>query len=152
MSICLDFFQAGTETTSNTLSFGLIYMIHNDRVRQKVHAELDSVIGRGQYPMMCDRSRLPYVEATLSEIIRFANVAPLAIAHRSLTNCQLQQYQIPKNTLLLVSLYSLNMDEEYWKDPHVFRPERFLNDNGEYMPHSEQFFPFGLGRFIQSLC
>lgn len=123
-----------------------MYMMHNERVRRKVHAELDRVIGAGQRPALSDRSRLPYVEATLSEIIRFANVAPLAIAHRSMANCQLQQYNIPKDTLVLVSLYSLNMDEEYWSDPHAFRPERFLDENGQYTAHAEQFFPFGLGK------
>lgn len=125
-----------------------MYMIHNESVRRKVHAELDSVLGAGQQPTVSDRSRLPYLEATLSEIIRFANVAPLAIAHRSLADCKLQQYNIPKDTLVLVSLYSLNMDEEYWKDPHVFRPERFLNENGQYVSHPEQFFPFGLGKWF----
>lgn len=125
-----------------------MYMIHNEHVRRKVHAELDRAIGAGQHPTLSDRTRLPYVEATLSEIIRFANVAPLAIAHRASADCQLQQYRIPKDTLVLVSLYSLNMDETYWTDPHIFRPERFIDENGQYKTHSEQFFPFGLGLSI----
>lgn len=145
LSICLDFFQAGTETTSNTLSFGLMYMIHNRRVCDNVQAELDAVIGRKRHPILQDRSHLPYVEAVLSEIMRISNVAPLGIAHRTIENTQFREYLIPKDTVMLVSLYSLNMDKGYWKDPENFRPERFINDNGEYIPHAEQFFPFGLG-------
>lgn len=145
LSICLDFFQAGTETTSNTLSFGLMYMIHNRRVCDKVQAELDAVIGKKRFPNLQDRTHLPYVKAVLSEIQRFSNVAPLGIAHRTTDNTMFREFFIPKDTVMLVSLYSLNMDKQYWTDPEVFRPERFLNANGEYIPHVEQFFPFGLG-------
>lgn len=146
LSICLDFFQAGTETTSNTLSFGLMYMIHNRRICDQVQAELDAVIGQKRFANLQDRNHLPYVEAVLSEILRFSNVAPLGIAHRTTENTRFKEHIIPKDTVILMSLYSLNMDKDYWHDPNVFRPERFLNENGEYIPHTEQFFPFGLGK------
>ncbi|XP_031618139.1 methyl farnesoate epoxidase-like [Contarinia nasturtii] len=146
LSICLDFFQAGTETTSNTLSFGLMYMIHNRDVCDKVHAELDAVIGKKRFPILQDRNHLPYVEAVLSEILRFSNVAPLGIAHRTTDDTTFREFIIPKDTVVLISLYSLNMDKDYWRDPNVFKPERFLNENGEYISHSEQFLPFGLGK------
>ncbi|XP_055315409.1 methyl farnesoate epoxidase-like [Sitodiplosis mosellana] len=146
LSICLDFFQAGTETTSNTLSFGLMYMVHNRRVCDQVQAELDAVIGQKRFPNLQDRNHLPYVEAVLSEIQRFSNVAPLGIAHRTTENTQFKEYVIPKDTVILMSLYSVNMDKDYWHDPDIFRPERFLNENGEYIPHTEQFLPFGLGK------
>lgn len=129
-----------------------MYMIHNQRICDRVQAELDDVIGGERLPNLKDRNRLPYVEAVLSEILRYSNVAPLGIAHRSIDNCQLQQYTIPTDTVILVSLYSLNMDKQYWKDPEIFRPERFINKNGQYLQHAEQFFPFGLGKlFFSSL-
>ena len=28
--------------------------------------------------------------------------------------------------------YTVHMDQDYWKDPSTFRPERFLSDNGQY--------------------
>lgn len=56
-------------------------------------------------------------------------------------------YVIPKGTLALVSLYSLHMDENYWKDPHVFRPERFLDEYGMFI-HHEHFMPFGSGNCV----
>lgn len=145
LATCLDLFQAGTETTSNTLSFGLIYMVHNGTIQAKVRYELDRVIGHDRLPTLNDRSDLPYVEATLCEIQRMANVAPLGIVHRSLETVKFGDYIIPKNAIMLVSLYSLNMDTEYWKDPMVFRPERFLDDEGKLIQHIDQFLPFGLG-------
>lgn len=121
-------------------------MTHHKEVCDKVQAELDAVIGRKRFPNAKDRNHLPYVEAVLSEILRFSNVAPLGIAHRATECSKINEYTIPEDTVVLVSLYSLNMDKDYWKDPGIFRPERFLNSNGEYIQHAEQFFPFGLGK------
>lgn len=117
-----------------------MYMIHNQSVCEKTQAELDAVIGRNRLPNLRDRNHLPYVEAVLSEIQRISNVAPLGIAHRTMKTSQFREYSIPKDTVVLVSLYSLNMDKDYWKDPNNFRPERFLNEQGEYISHADQFF------------
>lgn len=143
--MCLDLFQAGTETTSNTLSFGLIYMVHNIDVQTKARNELDRVIGHNRLPTLNDRPDLPYIEAVLCEVQRMANVAPLGIVHRATETVKFGDYIIPKNAIMLVSLYSLNMDKDYWKDPFHFRPERFLDDEGKLIQHTDQFLPFGLG-------
>lgn len=38
------------------------------------------------------------------------------------------------------------MDEDFWKDPYVFRPERFLDETGQLVV-PERFIPFGLGNY-----
>lgn len=122
----------------------MAYMLHNRHVQDKVRAELDSIVGRKRLPCLDDRNRLPYTEAVICEIQRVANVAPVGIVHRCTADVQLGKYHIPKDTMALVSLYSLHMDRDYWKDPFVFRPERFLNDGGGLIQH-EYFMPFGMG-------
>lgn len=144
LAICLDLFQAGTETTSNTLSFGIIYMLHNEHIQAKVRKEMDHVVGRDRLPTLADRNKLPYTEAVIAEIQRISNVAPIGIAHRCTEAVKFRGYIIPKNTIALVSLYGLHMNEKYWKDPLVFRPERFLDEFGNFI-HHEYFIPFGLG-------
>ena len=42
----LNLFAAGTETTTTTLLWSLIYMIENPEVQRKVHEEIDANIGR----------------------------------------------------------------------------------------------------------
>lgn len=76
LALCIDFFQAGSETTSNTLAFGILYMLHYPHVMTKVQRELDMVIGN-RMPKMSDRPNLNYTEATIQEIQRMSNVAPL---------------------------------------------------------------------------
>lgn len=147
LCLSLDLFQAGSETTSNTLGFGIIYMIHNPLVLKKIREELQMAVGRNRLPCLADRPNLQYTEAVICEIQRVASVAPVGIAHRAMDNLKLGKYVIPKDTIALVSLYSLNMDGEYWKDPQTFRPERFLDSEGRLIQH-EAFIPFGLGESI----
>ncbi|XP_058835271.1 methyl farnesoate epoxidase-like [Topomyia yanbarensis] len=146
LCLCLDLFQAGSETTSNTLGFGIAYMLHHPSVVEKIHQELDSVVGRYRLPLLDDRRHLPFTEAVICEIQRISNVAPLAIAHRTLQPVQLGTYVIPKNAITMVSLHSLHMDRAYWGDPEVFRPERFLNETGDKLIQHEYFLPFGAGK------
>lgn len=89
--------------------------------------------------------RLPYTEAVLMEIQRLANVPPLGIAHRALCNTKLFDFIIPQGTTILTSLFSMHMNNDYWKNPTVFDPERFLTDNGKINIHEKHFLPFGFG-------
>lgn len=143
---CLDLFQAGTETTSNSLVFGLIYMLNYPRVAEKARKELLEVVGENNLPKLGHRSQLPYTNAVVNEILRLSTVAPLALVHRALKDVAMGDYIIRKDTLALVSIHSLHMDKEYWKDPEVFRPERFLDETGKIINHEHQFLPFGHGR------
>jgi len=46
---------------------------------------------------------------------------------------------------VIVNLYSLHMDPVVWKDPAVFRPERFLDENGA-LYGKDRVLPFSIGR------
>lgn len=41
-------------------------------------------------------------------------------------------------------MYSVHTDKEYWGDPEVFRPERFLDENGKVV-YNDRLLPFGYG-------
>jgi methyl farnesoate epoxidase / farnesoate epoxidase len=140
--ICIDFFQAGSETTSNSLGFAVLYMLHHPDVMGKVQKELMSVVGPNRLPRLSDRPHLKYTDAVISEVQRCANIAPLGIAHRAVTNAKLGEFVIPKDSTIMCNLYSLNMSDEYWTKPKEFIPERFLNTKGELV-FPEHFIPFG---------
>ena len=54
-------------------------------------------------------------------------------------------YTIPKGTQLYSFIYQVHHDKAYWKDPEKFRPERFLDVEGEFVK-DERCIPFGLGK------
>lgn len=49
VGICLDFFGAGSETTSTTLSWGLMYMVLNHKVQRKCQKEIDDILGGTEF-------------------------------------------------------------------------------------------------------
>ncbi|XP_065208481.1 methyl farnesoate epoxidase-like [Planococcus citri] len=145
LAILMDFFMAGTETTSNTLSFIIHYLVKYPQVQEKIHAEIDKALSPQQIPTMEDREKLVYLEATIMEVQRHGSPVPIAIPHKAIQDTELMNYSIPKDTIVLPSIWSVHMDEDYWKDPHVFRPERFIDSKGKIIQHTH-FMPFGIGK------
>ena len=66
--IVFELFFAGTDTTSATLRFAILYMVTYPEIQRKVQQELDDVIGREKLPTTRDRHNLPYTDATLLEV------------------------------------------------------------------------------------
>jgi cytochrome P450 len=48
------------------------------------------------------------------------------------------------NEQVMPNLYAIHMDPEVWKDPNVFRPERFLDDEGSVIL-KDLVIPFSIG-------
>ncbi|KAJ4434999.1 hypothetical protein ANN_23571 [Periplaneta americana] len=147
ITICLDMFAAGGEATTSTLGFCLLYMVVYPEVQKKVQKELDAVVGRDRRPTLEDRAKLPYVEAVLTELLRVCSVAPTTPPHSVNRDTYVNGHFIPKDSMVLVNLYSLFQDKEHWGDPEVFRPERFLDADGKFVK-DEWMIPFGVGKRV----
>ncbi|XP_061593797.1 cytochrome P450 2J2-like isoform X2 [Cololabis saira] len=94
---CLDLFLAGSETTSKTLQWGLIYLIKNPHIQDEVQAEIDRVIGQTRQPSMADRPNMPYTDAVIHEVQRMGNVVPLNGLRMAAKDTALGGYIIPKH-------------------------------------------------------
>ncbi|XP_078684905.1 cytochrome P450 2D4-like [Branchiostoma floridae x Branchiostoma belcheri] len=139
-------FMAGTETTSSTLRWSLLYMVLHPTIQRKVQQELDAVVGEG-LPALSHRSQLPYVNACLLEVMRIRTAAPFT-GHATTETVKLGQYDIPKGTQVLLNLYAMHMNPAHWPDPDRFDPERFLDAEGNVINKPESFMPFSGGRRV----
>ncbi|XP_072278522.1 cytochrome P450 2J6-like [Pyxicephalus adspersus] len=139
-----DLFIAGTETTSASLEWSLLYMMTYPDFQEKCRAEIDNIRGDRDHLDYEDRVRMPYTQAVLQEIQRFASVVSLGVAHAPIKDVQLNGFTIPKGTLIITDLSSVHYDEKYWKYPNEFNPENFLNKDGELIK-VEAFLPFSAG-------
>ncbi|XP_022093482.1 cytochrome P450 2J6-like isoform X2 [Acanthaster planci] len=142
-----DLFFAGSETTTTTLRWMLLYMMIYPEVQARVHKELDAVTGRNRFPRLGDKPDLPYTEAVICELQRITTIAPLAVPHACLEDTKLLGYDIPKGTILVSNLWHDHFDPTVWEEPNVFRPERFLDRDGKVV-RREEINPFGIGRRI----
>nr|XP_020016190.1 cytochrome P450 2J2-like [Castor canadensis] len=140
----LDLFFAGTETTSTTLRWGLLYMGLYPEVQEKVQAEIDSVIGQEKLPSLVDRASMPYINAVIHEVLRMGNILPLSVPREVTVDTTLAGYHLPKGTMILTNLTALHRDPKEWATPDTFNPEHFL-ENGQFKK-KESFLPFSMGK------
>ncbi|XP_019370423.1 PREDICTED: cytochrome P450 2D26 isoform X2 [Gavialis gangeticus] len=118
--VTVDLFLAGTETTTTTLCWAVLYMLLHPEVQRKVHEEIDKVIGRDQSPNMLDQANMPYTNAVIHEIQHYGDIVPTGLPHMTYRDTELQGFFIPK-------------DKTFWEKPHQFYPEHFLDADGQFV-------------------
>eukprot|EP00063_Salmo_salar_P053647 XP_014028482.1 PREDICTED: cytochrome P450 2D6-like isoform X1 [Salmo salar] len=144
VSLLLDLFMAGTDTTSNTLRSAMLHLMTNQHVQYRCHREIAEVLEGRADASFEDRHAMPYVQATIHEAQRMSDTVPLSVFHTTCSDTQLHSYQLPQGTTVIPNLSSVLHEEGQWKFPHEFNPENFLNEVGEFVK-PEAFLPFSAG-------
>ena len=140
-----DLFLGGTQTTTTTLRWAMLYLVAFPSVQDKIHDELDRVVGIDRLPKMSDKPNLPYVVATINEIQRYACITYILGLRATYVEASIGGYRIPARTALVQNIWSVSRDESVWEDPLEFRPERFLDEDGSVIKREEQL-AFGAGK------
>ncbi|XP_012718401.2 cytochrome P450 2B4 [Fundulus heteroclitus] len=140
----LDLHFAGTDTTSNTLLTGFLYLMNYPHIQERCQQEIDQVLQGNDRVSFEDRHSMPYVQAVIHEIQRIANTVPLSVFHCTTKDTELLGYSIPKGTIIIQNLTSVLREEGQWKFPHEFNPENFLDEQGKFVK-PDAFMPFSAG-------
>ena len=114
-------------------------------IQAKIHEEIIEVVGQDRLPSLEDRKNMHYTEAFLLESFRYTSFVPMAVFHSTMKDVQYKGYYIPKDTAVISSLYHVMHDPIHFKNPAVFQPERYLNQDGEFL-HDDHVVPFGIGK------
>ncbi|CAG7731169.1 unnamed protein product, partial [Allacma fusca] len=93
-----------------------------------------------------DRAKMPYLEAFTNEVHRKATLVPMTVFHKAMKDTEIAGYTVKKGTVVLPSIYAAHHDVEYWGDPEVFRPERFLDSSGSKVIPKDALMPFSTGK------
>ncbi|XP_069999742.1 cytochrome P450 2U1-like [Penaeus vannamei] len=139
-----DLFIVGLDTTVTTLRWCTLFLVRHPEVQEKIFQEVDAVIGTDRMPTYEDRLRMPYTEAFTTEVFRFGSITPLAL-HGNPEETTINGYRIPKRSWVIGNIWGIHWDKKLWGDPENFRPERFLDDEGQVV-RSEHVVPFSVGR------
>lgn len=119
-------------------------------VQLKAQKEVDELVDCEQrLPQLEDRGSLPYLEATLKEVLRWFPATPLGLHHCARESDLYDGYYIPAGTTVISNIWAMTRDEQVYKNPEVFDPERFLPQG----PHTDaeadpRCIAFGFGRRI----
>lgn len=123
----------------------MMMLIRQD-IQNRCHKEIESVLAGNEFTVnYSEKSKMPYIEAVLLEVQRFFHIVPISGPRRALKATTLGGFDIPRNTTILIGLRTVHMDKSFWRDPEVFRPERFLDENNNIV-NTERLIPFGLGK------
>ncbi|CAH2051645.1 unnamed protein product [Thlaspi arvense] len=140
----------GIDTSKNTIQWTMAEINKNPIIVERLRKEIDFVVGKSRLIQETDLPNLPYLQAVIKEALRLHPPIPL-IPREFQQGCKVGGFFVAEKTKLLINLYAVMRDPNFWEDPLKFKPERFLT-----FPRSEQeeerkeqalkYLPFGGGR------
>ncbi|XP_017918667.1 PREDICTED: LOW QUALITY PROTEIN: cytochrome P450 2B11-like [Capra hircus] len=122
----LSLFFPGPETTSTTLRYGLLFTLIYLHIAERIHKEIDQVIGSYRPPALDDRAQMPHTDAVIYEIQRFADLIPICVSHMVTKDALFRGYILPRGTAVYPILSSALHDPGYFEKPDAFNPDHFL--------------------------
>ncbi|KAG1750426.1 cytochrome P450 [Suillus paluster] len=146
-SLAGSFFGAGSNTTAVAICTVLMAAACFPEEQATVQAELDAVIGRHRAPTFADLESLPRLRAFISEALRWRPVAVNGLAHRTTKDVIWGNYCIPAGTTVIGNHWAISRDPEVYPEPHAFKPQRWINDQGR-LRDDLKFFVYGFGRRV----
>ncbi|KAL7133772.1 hypothetical protein ABFS83_12G162200 [Erythranthe nasuta] len=142
----MDIFIAGTDTGAATIIWTMTALMQNPKSMKKLQNEIrDSIGGKGRVDED-DLHNLPYLKATVKEVLRLYPPAPLLIPRETIEECEIEGHVIHPKTLVYVNAWAIARDPDHWERPDEFAPERFLNSSVDIVGQDFQVIPFGSGR------
>ncbi|KAE8680265.1 Cytochrome P450 71D10 [Hibiscus syriacus] len=147
-AVILDMIAAGTETSSTTAEWAMSEMMKNPRVLEKAQAEVRRIYdGTGDVNESYVHE-LKYLKLVIKETLRLHPPLPLLLPRQNTERCEINGYEIPAKTKVIVNAWAIGRDSNYWNEADKFIPERFTDSSVDYKGTNFEYIPFGAGRRI----
>ncbi|CAG2166378.1 unnamed protein product, partial [Oppiella nova] len=140
-----DFFTTGYETTATTLAFATYELSLQQDVQQKLYEEIQSSVdsdGEVDYELI---QKMPFLDAVVTETLRLHSIT-LRVGRMAGQDYKLGDTGITleKGQTVEIPVYGIHHCEEFYPNPSVFDPKRFLPENShKLIPYT--YLPFGGG-------
>ncbi len=122
-------FGAGSDTTASGLAIFVMAMCKFPAVLRELQDEIDGVCGGDRcMPTFADLTpeQTPYLHAVVQETLRWRPISAGGFQHKLTQDVEYRGFLLPKGSSVVAPHWSISLDEKEYPDPHVFRPERFL--------------------------
>ncbi|CAH1992459.1 unnamed protein product [Acanthoscelides obtectus] len=128
-TIVVDLMLGAGDTTSNTMVWALYLLGRNTEMQDSLRKDLGDSMLRN----------------TVKETLRLYPAAPFLT--RVLPDAiAVGGYQIPRHTLIVMSIYTSGRDKRFFTDPEEFMPARWCRDYSAATPLQQNAsLPFGIG-------
>jgi cytochrome P450 len=135
-------FLAGHETSASALTWVFYLLATQPALVARLRAEIDEVVGPG--PILFEHTRkLLFVRNVFRETLRL--YPPITFLPRVANEAtRIGDYPVKKGALIMVAPWVLHRHQAYWRDPHLFDPDRFLPEREAEMT-TGAYIPFGIG-------
>ncbi|XP_062602466.1 cytochrome P450 2D15-like isoform X1 [Saccostrea cucullata] len=124
----------------------ILYLMYNQDVVVRMHKEIQENVETNKPVTMADQEKLPYCRAVMYEVLRMSftkvNLSPTHMFSEDLT---VNEYTLPKGAWLMAALCTVNLDPNIFPEPEKFKPERFINENGQLFGYENVYSSFSMG-------
>ncbi|KAI3845707.1 hypothetical protein MKW92_038051 [Papaver armeniacum] len=155
VSLCSEFLNAGTDTTSTALQWVMANLVKYQEIQSKLFEEIRSNSDSEEIEEE-DLKKMPYLKAVILEGLRRHPPAHFVLPHGVTQEVELNGYLIPKEATVNVMVAEIGWDSKIWGEGSMlFKPERFLNEDdgslneelADVTGNKEiKMIPFGAGR------
>ncbi|XP_034297854.1 cytochrome P450 2C31-like [Pantherophis guttatus] len=132
-----NFLLSAAESTAITLQWALLLMASHPDVQDKVHKEIEKVLGSSNAVGHQDWKKLPYTSAVIHEIQRTKHAFLFRIIKQCAKDVNIFGFLAPKGTFINPDLNSVLLDPKLWETPEKFNPSHFLDKDGEFVAKKE---------------
>jgi cytochrome P450 len=80
--------EAGIDTSQTTLKWIILFMANYPEMQNKMREEIESVIG-DRMPVQEDRNNCHYVNAFISETMRYRSIIPMGVVHKNVVQSKI---------------------------------------------------------------
>lgn len=138
----LTIYVAGHETSGYAISWAMYCLCSHPEKYKKAKAEVQQIMQDGALTMERYR-QFTYLKAVIDETLRLYPTAYM-LSRESKEEDVVNETDIPKGTVTLMSIYHLHRHPAYWTQPDEFIPERFEGKDNPLF-NGSAYFPFGGG-------
>ena len=139
-------FSAGTDTSSTTIDWAMSEMMRQPRVLEKPQAEIRRAFKGKKQIHEKDIQNFSYLKLVIKETLRLHPPAPMILPRECRKPCEIDGYEIPLKTKVIVNAWAIGRDHAYRHDAESFIPERFANSSIEFNGTHLEYIPFAAGR------
>ncbi|KAL6420180.1 hypothetical protein ACFW04_012265 [Cataglyphis niger] len=138
------FMFEGHDTTAMGITFALLLLAEHKDIQERVRIEVENAMQESEGKLtMRSLQNLSYLERCLKEALRLYPSVPV-ISRNVEEDVKLHSYVIPAGTMLVLNIYGVHRDPNFWSNPEVFDPDRFLPERIQKR-HPYSYLPFSAG-------